>query len=101
MENHALELARFSTSAENEEGLLADRPKMLTALKARFPGVVRAQLTKLDDGSWLDVLTWTSKEEAAKAAREAFEIPECAAWFAHIDEVKEMNHAVVIDSEEL
>lgn len=89
----ALEIARFRTKPGADERLLAERPDMLEALRERFPGAGEAHLARLDDGSWIDLIVWDSREQAETAQREVFDHPEIAGWFGHIDEVVAMEHA--------
>jgi hypothetical protein len=91
----AIELATFSVPAELEEQLVSERPAMIAALKRRFPACQAAFLTKQDDGSWLDVLVWSSRDEALEAAREIDTVPECAQWFRHISESGGLRHVDV------
>jgi hypothetical protein len=59
---------------------------MVGALRRAFPGALGAWLTKQDDGSWLDIILWRSRDDAEDAARRIHEIPEAQAWFRHIAE---------------
>jgi hypothetical protein len=94
----ALELARFTVHADSEARLVADRPAMIDALARRFPGCVAAYLTRHDDGSWLDVILWRSREEADEAARLITSVPECAAWFRYIADSQGLQHVEVVES---
>jgi hypothetical protein len=93
-----MELARFTVRAGAEEQLVADRPAMLAALRARFPGCLAGYLTREADGGWLDVLIWLSPEEAAESARLITTIPECAAWLALIADSGGLSHVEVVDA---
>ncbi|GAA0442968.1 hypothetical protein Aca07nite_64000 [Actinoplanes capillaceus] len=93
-----LELARFTIAEGAEEQLIAERPAMLAALRRGFPGCLAAYLTREEDGGWLDVLVWRSREEAEASAREITSIPECAAWFRHITESGGIRHAEVVSA---
>jgi len=90
-----IELARFTVRPGAEEQLLAERPAMIHALRARFPGCTAAYLTREEDGSWLDVLVWRSREEAERAAREIDTVPEAAAWFRHLAGSGGLRHVEV------
>ncbi|WP_245665963.1 antibiotic biosynthesis monooxygenase [Actinoplanes subtropicus] len=90
-----MELAHFKIHEDAESRLIAERPAMVAALRTRFPGCLAAYLTKEDDGSWLDVLLWRSREEAEEAARHVNTVPECAAWFRHIAESGGLRHVAV------
>jgi hypothetical protein len=93
-----MEFARFTVTEGAEAQMIADRPAMLAALRARFPACLAAYLTQEDDGTWLDVILWRTREEAEKSAREISSIPECAAWLSHIAEAGSLRHAEVLDA---
>jgi hypothetical protein len=94
----AVELARFTVHDGAEDALLAERPAMITALRRRFPACLAAFLTRADDGTWLDVLLWRSREEAEDAARLVDTVSECREWFRHIAESGGVRHVEVKDS---
>jgi hypothetical protein len=91
------ELASFTVAEADEAALLAERAEMIEALKRRFPAALAAWLTRQDDGSWLDVILWRSREEAEEAARKIHEVPEASAWFRHISESHGIRHVEVVD----
>ena len=93
------ELAAFTVREGAEPALLAERPQMLAALRQAFPGALAAWLTKQDDGSWLDVILWRSRQEADEAARRIDQIPEAKRWFQHIAESKGLRHVEVAQQE--
>jgi hypothetical protein len=74
---------------------LAERPEMLATLRRAFPGALAAWLTRQDDGSWLDVILWRSRQEAEAAARQIDQVPEVKRWFRHIAESKGLRHVEV------
>ena len=89
------ELAHFAVR-EGEEGvLLAERPAMVRALKDAFPDALAAWLTREDDGSWLDVILWRSREAAEEAAQRIDRVPEARHWFRHIAASKGVRHVEV------
>jgi hypothetical protein len=89
------ELAAFTVREGSEPALLAERPEMIAALRRAFPAALAAWLTKEDDGSWLDVVLWRSREEAEDAARRIDQVPEAKRWFRHIAESKGLRHVEV------
>jgi ABC-type arginine transport system permease subunit len=91
------ELASFTVRHGEEEALLAERPVMIAALRKAFPGLASAWLTKREDGSWVDVILWDSRESAEHSAAHATEVSEAAAWFGHIDEFRGIEHLDVHD----
>src|SRR5919197_3344 len=91
-----LELAAFTVREGAEPALLAERPEMLAALRQAFPAVLAAWLTRQDDGSWLDVVLWRSREAAEEAARRIDEVAEARSWFRHIAESHDLRHVEVM-----
>ena len=96
--NQVFELARFTVHAGHEQALVAERTAMIAALGRAFPGLESSWLTKNDDGTWLDVILWRSREEAEHSAAHASEVPEAAAWFGHIAELRGIEHLTVLSS---
>jgi heme-degrading monooxygenase HmoA len=72
--------------AGSEAEMLDARPAMIVALQEEVPGFVDAELVKLADGTWLDIVQWDS-EEAARGSERAHELPQVAATVRHVDEV--------------
>jgi len=95
----ALELAQFSVRDEDEAALLAERPEMIRALQRAFPGALAAWLTKHDDGTWLDVILWRSRDEAEDAAKRIDSVPEAQSWFRHISQSMGVRHVEVAHEE--
>lgn len=93
------ELAHFVVREGDEEALLAERPAMVRALREAFPDALAAWLTREDDGSWLDIVLWRSREAAEEAARHIDQAPEAKHWFRHIAESKGLRHVEVAHEE--
>jgi hypothetical protein len=91
-----LELVAFTVRSEDEGSLVGERPAMIGALQRAFPGALAAWLCKQDDGSWLDVILWRSREEAEDAASRINEVPEAKRWFRHITESQGVRHVDVV-----
>jgi hypothetical protein len=90
------ELATFTVREGHEAELMAGRPGMIAALDQAFPGLTSAWLTRREDGAWTDVILWRGRAEARYSAAHASEVPEVAAWFAHIDQFLSMEHLDVM-----
>jgi hypothetical protein len=90
------ELAHFAVLEGDEEALLGERPAMVRALREAFPEALAAWLTRQDDGSWLDVVLWQSREAAEEAARRIEEVAEARSWFRHIAESYGLRHVEVV-----
>jgi hypothetical protein len=93
--SQAVELVLFTVRPEQEEEFVAERPAMPAAMRSRFPGLEQAFLARRDDGSWLDVVVWSSRPEAEAAAAGMGEVPEAARWASHIVSVERMEHAEI------
>jgi hypothetical protein len=93
------ELARFTVHDGEEAALLAERPAMVQALRRAFPAARAAWLTKQDDGSWLDIVLWSSRVAAEEAAEQVGELPGVQAWFRHIAELQDFRHVEVIHAD--
>jgi len=59
-----------------EEEMLSRRPALEAGVRERLPGLLDIRLIRLDDGTYLDVLRWESREAADAAIEEFAEIPE-------------------------
>ena len=59
-----------------EEEMLSRMPALQAGVREKLPGLLDINLVRLEDGTYLDVLRWESRE-AADAAIETFaEVPE-------------------------
>ena len=90
------ELARFKVEPDKASDMLASRDEMVDAIRARFPGLIEAQLARLDDVTWIDVWKWESLEQAEAAAAGAPEVPQAGAMFSFISKVESLEHAEII-----
>jgi hypothetical protein len=91
----SLEIAAFTVRPGQEDALLRGRPEMVAALQRAFPGALAAWLTREDDGTWLDIILWRSREEAEEAAREIDRVPAVRDWLGHVAEAKGLRHLEV------
>ena len=94
----AIELATFQVDDVAVEGLLADRPRMIAALYAAHPALERAYLTRVDDGSFVDVIVWNSREAALSAAAHASEIPVVREWSEYIGQSGGIRRLDILDA---
>ena len=99
MAQETIEMVRFTVKPGAEAALVSERPAMVEAVKAEFPGMLTARLAKLDETTWLELIVWESREEAQTATEKAHEIPVVAAWFSHIAQVLGIEHADVVVAE--
>jgi heme-degrading monooxygenase HmoA len=76
------EVVHAKVRAGAEEEMLRRRPELEIAVKEKLPGLLDIRLVRLEDGTYLDVLRWESRE-AADAAIETF---------AAVPEAGEIHH---------
>lgn len=90
-----VEMARFVVKPGCEDAMLAERPAMVMAARKHFPAHRDAYLCKLDDGTWIDIVLWSDREQAEAAAEGFYEYPDINDWFRHIERVVSFEYADV------
>lgn len=91
-----MELARYRIDPATVDELQQRWQAAVAAIRARFPGLVSANLTRLDDATFMDVWHWESRDAALAAADGAPAVPEAAALFSLIAEPPTMEHGEII-----
>jgi hypothetical protein len=86
---YVLELACFRAQPQHVAALTRRGGPLLSALRARFPGLRKLQLTSISDGRWLQLGFWDNRKAAEAAASEMFDLPEMSDWLAQVDEFAE------------
>ncbi len=92
-----MELVRFTIAAGREEEFVARREAAIEALRT-MPGLLSATLARAEDGTWVDVVLWRTRDEALAADRafRAGELPPAAMeWASVITQVLSTTHAEV------
>jgi hypothetical protein len=92
-----MEIARFTVDEDHEEAFLAERDAMSEAAKGRFEGFVDEVLVKLEDGSYLSIWTWETREHCDQAMVEIDRVPLVTSWLAHIEKDISMEFGVVVE----
>jgi heme-degrading monooxygenase HmoA len=59
-----------------EEEMLSRRPALEAGVRAKLPGLVEICLVRLEDGTYLDLLRWESREAADAAIEKFAQVPE-------------------------
>jgi len=91
-----LELARFKVPPENVDAMLADRPGAMEHISTSYPAYINSRLVQFGPDEFMDIVEWTSLEEANKAGEDLPGHPECQLYFRHMSELVSMDHATVI-----
>jgi hypothetical protein len=84
-----LQIFRARVPEESVAALLEIRPAAIAEAQRLCPDLLRAQLVRLDDGTWLDVLTWSRPDGEQRLLWRA----------AEFDAVSKM-HDLLVDVEE-
>jgi heme-degrading monooxygenase HmoA len=92
-----LRLDRFTIDPADTAELLTRHAALVAAAKDNFPGLLGAQLAKIDDESWLTVWRWDSLASAKAAVGEAPSIPGVGAAFSLTKDLT-VEFAEVIDA---
>jgi hypothetical protein len=87
--------SRLKDDAKDE--MLASRPAFLAAVRSHLPGLIDATLIELDDGTWIDIVSWDSPEAAARGAQAHAAVPEAVAMGELIAEVIEVFQGSDVD----
>jgi hypothetical protein len=64
---------------------------MVAAVLERVPGLRDISLIRLDDGTWVDLVTWSSRDAADQGAKIAATLPEARRWLEHVSQDVSMD----------
>ncbi|MEV0394473.1 hypothetical protein [Polymorphospora rubra] len=70
-----VQVFRAKVAPSDVARLLEIRPAAIAQAQAKCPVPLRAELVKLDDGTWLDILTWSEPNGAEQLMEHAAELP--------------------------
>jgi heme-degrading monooxygenase HmoA len=59
-----------------EEEMLSRRPALEAGVRDKLPGLLDIRLIRLEDGTYIDLLRWESREAADAAIEQFAEVPE-------------------------
>ena len=92
------EIARYRIGAGAEDELRRRWRDAVAAMRRTFPGLVQANLTRIDSENWIDVWQWETREAALAAAEGAPRVAEAAALFSLIVAPPEMTHGEIVET---
>ena len=95
---NALEIVTFKIKdGTGVSGFLAASADMEEHFAKRQKGFVSRTFAKGEGNDWVDVIRWTTMEDAQAAAKAAMQSPACAPMFGMIDEasVKMMHFEIL------
>ena len=89
--NEYVQVWRAKVAAGDEEQLLAVRPAAIAEAKRLCPELLRADLVRLGDGTWLDVLTWSVPDGEERLMARAEEFRELHAMHDLLEDAEQMG----------
>jgi hypothetical protein len=92
-----LRLDRFTIDPPGTGELLSRHAALAAAVKDAFPGLLGAELAKIDDQTWIDVWRWHSLASAPAAIASAPAIPRAGAAFSLTKGIT-VEYAEVLDA---
>lgn len=78
------EIVHIRPKPESINRLKEIRPAIIKSYQARYPNV-KAELYEVDDGTWVDIWTWSSRAEADEALADTSISPEFGEWQTHVE----------------
>jgi heme-degrading monooxygenase HmoA len=90
-----IELTRFKVAADQAEELVAARPGMLADFAADRAGFITAQLVRLPNDEWLDIVEWQTPEDFAASREKGANLPGIARFFAAIESLVSAEEGVL------
>jgi hypothetical protein len=91
-----LQVWRAKVADGAEEQLLAVRPAAIAEAKRLCPELLRADLVRLGDGTWLDVLTWSVPDGEERLMARAEEFQELHAMHELLEDAEALGRGEVV-----
>lgn len=76
--------------------LLAVRPAAIAEAQRLCPELLRADLVRLGDGTWLDVLTWSVADGAERLLARADQFDALHAMHALLEDAEQVGHGEIM-----
>ena len=98
---HFVQVFRAKVDPANVDRLLEIRPRAIAQAREACPVLVRAELVRLDEETWLDVVTWTAPDGAEQLMARAADLPLLGEMHALIGDVLGVDLGELKDSTSL
>ncbi|MDH6612872.1 acetyl esterase/lipase [Streptomyces sp. SAI-208] len=95
-----IELTTFVVAPDKTSAMLDARQGMLAAFRKDRRGFLRAQLVRVADNTWLDIVEWSDAQAYDESTAKGGNLPEIAAFFASIDNLESARSGVRYDDAE-
>ena len=96
MTTEYLQVWRAKVSDENVERLLAVRPAAIAEAQRLCPELLRADLVRLGDGTWLDVLTWSCADGEERLMSRAGEFDALHAMHTLLEDAEQLGRGEIM-----
>lgn len=91
-----LQVWRAKVVDADVERLLDVRPAAIAEAQRLCPELLRADLVRLGDGTWLDVLTWSSADGEERLMARAEEFDALHAMHALLEDAEQMGRGEIM-----
>ena len=99
MESTTIEVVTFRVKAGISKEEAGEKLSTLNEIVETYDGFIKRIFSVNEEGQWIDIVHWTSKELALKAAEDVAKNQKAGAVFEIIDESSiSMNHYEIINS---
>jgi Antibiotic biosynthesis monooxygenase len=100
MTDSVLEIVNFAVNPQVDEARFIAAAQEANGVLSAMPGFLNRRLVKTGEGHWMDILEWTDRESADRAAGRFHLEPGAKAFCAMIDmsSVAMAHHAVAVSA---
>jgi hypothetical protein len=81
---------------DHTEQLLAVRPAAIAEAKRLCPALLRAELVRVGDGTWLDVLTWTAPDGEEQLMGQSEQFDALNRMHAFLEDAEQVGRGEVV-----
>jgi hypothetical protein len=90
-----IRIHRYGVDSADADEFLARRAELISAIRAKHPGLVETRLIRLDDGMFIDSWRWESAEQMQAALAVAPTFPEVRAAMSLVREASNQDGEII------
>jgi hypothetical protein len=94
--SHYMQVWRAKVADDDVEALLAIRPAAVAEAKRLCPELLRAELVRVGDGTWLDVLTWSMADGEERLMAKADEFDALNRMHGFLEDAEQVGRGEVV-----
>ena len=80
----------------SEDHLVKVANQIIDTWMKDLKGFVNLEITKSDEGQYIDIVHWSSREDAKNAEKEMCNIPNAMDWYSCYDQASISSHGVEV-----